>query len=144
MKPASLQTLIRVRRHAVDAASQQLSVCLETEAAANAAVRAQAGEINRQRGVAESAATGDGAVEAFAQWYPPAQARLRLLAARHARTEEETARARAQLGAARTALEAVETLWREGAQARQAKILSDEQKQIDEAASRHGPGGDVC
>ena len=144
MRPASLQTLIRVRRHAVDAASLHLSACLETEAASNDAVRAQAADINRQRAAAESATSGDGAVEAFGLWYPPAQDRLRALAARHQRTMEETARARAQLSAARTALEVAETLWREAARARQAKALADAQKQIDEAAARRGPGGDVC
>jgi flagellar export protein FliJ len=144
MRPASLQTLIRVRRQAVDAASLHLSACLETEAASNDAVRAQAADINRQRAAAESAASGDGAVEAFGIWYPLAQDRLRALAACHARTVAETARARAQLSAARIALEAVETLSRETEQARRAKALHDEQRQIDEAASRHGPVRDVC
>jgi flagellar export protein FliJ len=137
MKPATLASLLRLRRHVVDEASRHLAACLAAEAAANAAARAQAEEINRQRARAEADTAGDGAVEGFARWYPAARARLRDHADRHDRTQQETARARAQLSAARASLEAVEILRDEARRARRAALQGDEQRQIDEVVSRY-------
>ncbi len=136
MTPENLHTLLRLRRQAVDAASQEFAACLALEAAATTALREQASRIQEQRRIAEAVTNGDHDVEAFASWYRGARAELDTRIARHERALAETARARAAQILARTALETVETLQAEAHQAAVAASLRQEQHESDDAAGQ--------
>lgn len=140
MNMRSLRTLRRLRQEAADDAARLLAACIEAEAAATAAVRRQAGEIDRQRREAEAMHGTDADVEAFGQWFRRARQQLVQLVAGQERAMAESARARAGLTAARSARETVETLLREAARAETAAMLRAEQKIADDMASQRRGG----
>ena len=139
MKHKAIQTVARLRRLALDDASQALSRALAAESAAAARAEEAARQI-AQEATAASSLTGDDAmVEAFAAWLPGA--RRHAAEAREAceRASAEVARLRAVLTASRAACEAVETLLaqRKDAQAKERDRRS--QAELDEAGRQSGP-----
>ncbi len=131
-----LESLIRVRRIALDETRRTLAQCLEAEETA-ARTRAEAeSEIVRERQAAENIGAGDAAVEAYAAWLPGARERLLRAVAAQERMAADIARARAALTVARGSYEAAEDA--------NARRLADErtarqgreQAAIDEFASQ--------
>ena len=144
MNRDSLLTLLRLRRQAFDESSRHLAACLGEETAATAAIRQQAAEMERQRQVAEAVDTADMDVEAFGAWFRKARERLDELSAAQERAVVETARARAQLTAARSASEAAEIMLREAELADAAEVARREQMQIDDAVIHARDGHDTA
>ena len=136
MQPDTLCALVRLRKQALDNASRHLSGCIQAETAATQAVRSQAADIDHQRRMAEAAGSADSDVEAFGRWFGNARVRLGVLSADYDRAAVETARARAELMVARTALEVLETLLRDGQLAAAAEETREEQKQSDDLSMR--------
>lgn len=140
MKPHSLRAVVRLRQLLVDEAGRHLTDCIQAEMEATEAVRHLASEIAHQRHAAEEIDSSDADVEAFMAWLRRERGKLDELSAAQERATVLTARARAELMAARAALEAVELLQ---AQAERADALAEQRRQqqeIDEIAGR-SPGG---
>ena len=139
MKHKAIQTVARLRRLALDDASQALSRALAAETIA----AARADEATRQiadEAAAASSLTGDDAmVEAFAAWLPGA--RRYAAEARDAceRAGAEVARLRAVLTASRAACEAVETLLAQRAETEAKERDRRSQAELDEAGRQTEP-----
>lgn len=139
MKHKAIQTVARLRRLALDDASQALSRALAAETMA----AARADEATRQiadEAAAASSLTGDDAmVEAFAAWLPGA--RQHAAEARDAceRAGAEVARQRAVLTASRAAYEAVEALLAQRAEAQAKDRDRRSQAELDEAGRQTEP-----
>lgn len=139
MKHKAIQTVARLRRLALDDASQALSRALAAETMA----AARADEATRQiadEAAAASSLTGDDAmVEAFAAWLPGA--RQHAAEARDAceRAGAEVARQRAVLTASRAAYEAVEVLLAQRAEAQAKDRDRRSQAELDEAGRQTEP-----
>jgi len=136
MKPQSLRAVIRLRRLLVEDAGRHLAGCIQAETEAIAAVRELGAEMTRQRQAAEEIDASDADVEAFMLWLGRERHRLDELAAAQDRAAVMTARARAELTAARAALQAVESLQAQAAKVAEADRLRREQLDIDERARR--------
>lgn len=132
MQPDALSALLQLRKQALDDASQHLSDCIQAEMAATQAVRSQAADIDHQRRMVEAAGSADSDVETFGRWFGNARVRLGALSAECDRAAVETTRARAELMAARTALEVLETLLRDRQLAAATEEARNEQKQSDD------------
>ena len=133
-----LQTLVRLRRAAVDEARRGLAECLCEEGEAASAVSAIESAIARETEAAGNLAAGDVEVEAFGAWLrrirPERQAAL---AAAEAATEA-VVQARVVLAAARAAMQAAEEVLAEHAAPARAAAGRRDQAEIDEAAQRCG------
>jgi flagellar export protein FliJ len=136
MKPHALRQLLRQRRLVLDEAIHAFGECLRDETAAAHALQAIEAAIARETEKARELDGSDATVEAFGAWFRRAREELEVSAAALDRAQAETARARAVMAAARTALEAAETL--EAAQKAEAKRLAEQraQAQLDEVAQR--------
>jgi flagellar export protein FliJ len=133
-----LQSLVRLRRQAVDQARRGLADCLRMEDEAMHAVATIEAAIERETEAATDLAAGDAEVEAFAAWLR--RIRPKQYAARMAEDEAvaATAGARVTLVAARSAAEAAEEMLAKHDAARRAEAERLEQHAIDEAALRSG------
>lgn len=138
MRSDSLHLLLRLRKQALEIASRNLSECIQAETAATHAVRSQAGEMDHQRRTVEAAGADDSDVETFGKWFTMARARLGNLSANCDRAAVQTARARAELMAARTAMEVVEALLQDRRLAAAEEEARHEQNQSDDRAVRPG------
>lgn len=139
MKHKAILTVARLRRLALDDASQAVSRALAAEVIA--ATRAD--DANQQiadEAAAASSLNGDDAlVEAFAAWLPGA--RQHAAEAREAceRAGAEVTRLRAVLTASRTASEAVETLLAQRAEEAAEDRNRRSQAELDEAGRQTEP-----
>jgi flagellar export protein FliJ len=135
-----LESLLRLRRLAVDDARRGLSECLRAEGEAAQAVAAIEAAIEHETDVAASLSTGDAEVEAFAAWLRRIRPKQHAAHAAEAQAGAATAQGRAILAAARAAVSAVEDMLAEHAAERMAEGQRQDQREIDEAAQRRsGP-----
>ncbi len=104
----ALQTVMRIRKLAMDEAKRALAEALGTEDAARVEAEAAEAQIGIEGEIAADLNSDDGAVEAFARWLPTGRAIAVRTRAVHEQTLLEVARARAGLSAARAAAEAAE------------------------------------
>lgn len=140
MKPHALRQLLRQRRLVLDEAIHAFGECLRKETEAGQALQSIEAAIARETEKARDLEAGDATVEAFGAWFRRARAELKTATVAFDRTQAETARARAVMAAARTALEAAEKV--EAAQKAEATRLAEQraQAQLDEVAQRRrGP-----
>ncbi len=137
-----LETVLWLRKRAVDEVRQTLARALATEAAANAEARDAEQSIEAEAQRASDPSGGDDLVEAFATWLPGARQRASLARATQERLEAEVACRRAELAATRTGLEVIETLLRQRRDTAAQGILRRMQQSLDEAAARTAPRDD--
>ena len=136
MRREPLETVLRLRRHAVDEARRALTDSLVAVTEAEMAAHQLQRDIQAETERAADLAGGDAMVEAFAAWLPAARRRLSEARTVQDRHEAEVARCRAELTASRAAMQAVEALLSER-RAKQADALGKQvQRGLDEAASR--------
>ena len=133
----TLNTLVRLRRFAVDGAKQALAASLHAETKAADAEKAAEETLRREYEAAATLGADDAAVEAFEAWLPAGR---KLLGAAQQRNEDaraETAVARAKLSTAMTAVEVVDRL-RQSRLAEQ-QIVTDRAAQatLDEIGQTH-------
>jgi len=133
MKHEALVTVARLRRLALDDASQALSRGLVAETIAATRADDAAQQIADEAAAASSLNGDDAMVEAFAAWLPGA--RRHAAEARDAceRAGAEVARLRAVLTASRAASEAVEALLAQRAEAKAKDRDRRSQAELDEA-----------
>ncbi len=131
-----LDTVLRIRRLAMDDAARTLASCLHSEETARQAAEAAEAAIGAEGEVAADLSAGDGAVEAFARWLPVGRARAAAARVRHDTATAETARARASLTIARAATEAASALSERRAAERDLLTQRRAQAVLDEVGSR--------
>jgi flagellar export protein FliJ len=136
-----LESLLRLRRLAVDDARRGLADCLRAESLAAQAVAAIEAAIEHETDVTASLAAGDAEVEAFATWLRRIRPKQHSAHAAEADAEAATARGRAILAAAQSAVAAVEDMLARHAAERMAEAQRQAQREIDEAAQRRGGTG---
>lgn len=117
---AKLETLLRLRRLAVDDARMALAGCIRDEVTADAALAAADKALERETAAAARMTEQDpkeqnpreqaGVAEAFAHWLRHARDRRAALQRQHDLAATRTHEVRAVLSAGRLAVEAVETL----------------------------------
>lgn len=123
-----LETLLRLRRLAVDEARRDLAQCLRAEGEAARAVAAIEEAIGRETDAASDLATGGAEVEAFARWLRRIRPKQQAAQAAESAATADTARARALLAAARAAVRAAEVIVAKQALERQAEAERQEQR----------------
>ena len=133
-----LESLLRLRRLAVDEARRELGACLRAEGEATRAVAAIEEAIGRELAAAADLAKGDADVEAFGVWLRRIRPKQKAAEAAETAAEAETVRARAVLSAARAAVRAAEVMLEKHEAARAAQQEHQAQNQIDEVAQRCG------
>lgn len=139
MKHKAIQTVARLRRLALDDASQALSRALAAETAAAARADDATRQIADEAAAASSLTGTDATVEAFAAWLPGA--RQHATEAREAceRAGAEVARLRAVLTASRAAYEAVESLLAQRREEEAKERDRRSQAELDEAGRQTEP-----
>ena len=138
MKNDPLATVARLRRLARDEASQGLSRALATEAAADARAVDATQQIADETAAASSLMGDDAMVEAFAAWLPGARQHATTTRAACERAGAEVSRMRAILAVSRAAVEAVETLLSQRADALAKDHARREQAELDEVGRGTG------
>lgn len=140
MNPAALRLALQLRHEAVEAAQQHLAECIEAEMQAAEAARLANAAIQIEAEAASAVGSDDTAVEAFAAWLPRGRMAQAAAAARHAACLDATSVARAGVGVARAAEEAVANALDAHAARVRAGIAKKAQDALDEAgqASRRG------
>ncbi len=133
----TLQSIIGLRRRAVDAARRALTTAIAAAVSADEVARRAEQAIQQETGLAADPLGDDRLVEAFAAWLPAARQRATQARLWHERQEAEVARCRADLAASRTALESVEQLAAERRIADQADRARREARALDETVT-HG------
>jgi hypothetical protein len=108
MAERSLTAVVRLRRVTLDQARVALTVCVQAEECAARDVAQAEAAIERERRAATDLALGDSAVESFGLWLKTGRKTLERAQVRHAAAISGTIRARAELTAARTAMQAAE------------------------------------
>jgi flagellar export protein FliJ len=131
-----LATLMRLRRAACDEAQINLVRRLGAETGAGRLAAELDRSIARETEAATDIAGSDAVVEAYAAWLPGARRRLTEARRTLEALQAETARARAELAACRTALESVETLQTQRHQAAQAERQRAWQRDLDDRPHR--------
>lgn len=131
-----LETVLRLRKRAVDASRATLASSVAAATAADAAAREAEQAVRHETQLASEPSGDDRLVEAFATWLPGALHRAIQARAWHERQEAEVARCRAELTACRTALESIEHLVAERRTARDQEAARLVQRAMDEAGSR--------
>lgn len=131
-----METVLRLRKRAVDASRATLATSVAAASAADAAAREAEQMIRHERELASDLSGDDHLVEAFAAWLPGAQNRALQARAWHERQEAEVSRCRAELSACRTGLESIEHLIAERRTAREHEAARLVQHAMDEAGSR--------
>jgi flagellar biosynthesis chaperone FliJ len=134
--PDPLNTLLRLRRLAVDEARQALADCLRTEAERAAEMRALDDAVDRETVAACDLAADDNAVEVFAVWLKRTRAERAAAAEALLRAEARTQEARAVLSVGERAKRAVVELQATREIERLAEDLKRDQIRIDEVAAR--------
>jgi len=134
MKRRALQTVLRLRRLAVDAAKRELADRLADESEAAALEEAAEAAIRLEAEVATSLYADDSAVEAFAAWLPRGRAALDQARRRREEAELSVTRARAALRIARADQAAVQQVLAAHDAARLAETARRGQAALDEAA----------
>lgn len=131
-----LETVLRLRRHAVDEARQALTDILVAATEAEMKAHQMQRDIQAETERAADLSGDDARVEAFAVWLPVARRRLAQARAVQERHDADVARCRAELTASRAAVQAVEALLAER-KARQVEAQNKAaQRAMDEAAPR--------
>lgn len=133
MKHKAVQTVERLRRLALDDASQALSRALAAETAAVARADEAARRIAEEAAAASSLTGTDMTVEAFAAWLPGARRHAAEAQDACERASAEVARLRAVLTASRAAHEAVEALLAQRTEAEAKERDRRSQAELDEA-----------
>ncbi len=138
--PDPLDTVLRIRRLAMDDAARTLTACLYREEDARHAAEAAESAIGAEGEVAADLSAGDGAVEAFARWLPVGRARAAAARVRHDAATTDTTLARAAVTIARAATEAASALCE--CRAAERDLLSERRAQsvLDEIGSRTPAG----
>ncbi len=139
MKHEALVTVARLRRLALDDASQAVSRALAAEAAAATRADDATRQIADEAAMASSLNGDDAMVEAFAAWLPGARQHAAETRESCERASAEVARLRAVLTASRTASEAVETLLAQRAEAQAEDRNRRSQAELDEAGRQTEP-----
>jgi hypothetical protein len=139
MKSDSLVTVARLRRMAQDAARQDLSRALAAEAIAIAHADDATRRIADEAEAASSLMADDAVVDAFAVWLPGARQHAAATRAVCERAGAEVGRTRAVLTLSRTAVEAVETLLVQRAEAQAKDRARRLQAELDEIGRGTGP-----
>jgi hypothetical protein len=134
--PDPLNTLLRLRRLAVDEARQALADCLRTEAERAAEMRALDDAVDRETVAACDLAADDNAVEVFAVWLKRTRAERAAAAEALLRAEARTQEARAVLSVGERAKRAVVELQATREIERLAEDLKRDQIRIAEVAAR--------
>lgn len=136
MRREPLDTVLRLRRHAVDDARRALTDSLVAATAAEMAAQQLQRDMQAETDRARDVSGDDSMVEAFAAWLPAARQRLEAARLAQERQEAEVARCRAELTASRAAMQAVEALIAAN-RAKQAEAREKvAQRGLDEAAAR--------
>jgi flagellar export protein FliJ len=133
-----LETLLRLRRLAVDQARRGLADCLCVESEAAQAVAEIEAAIGHETDVATNLASDDADVEAFAAWLRRIRPKQHAAHAAEAQAEVATAQGRAVLAAARAAVRAAEQMLEEYEAAAREGAEHKAQREIDEVAQRRG------
>ncbi len=133
MKHKAIQTVARLRRLALDDASQALSRALAAETAAAARADEATRQIAEEAAAASSLTGTDATVEAFAAWLPGARQHAAETREACERAGAEVARLRAVLTASRAACEAVEALLAQRTEAQAKERDRRAQAELDEA-----------
>jgi hypothetical protein len=130
---AALRALLRIRRLDLDGAQRAVAACVAAEHEAAGRERDAEAAIQREFDAAAALDAPDSAVEAFAAWLPRGRAAVARAAETRRHAEAATARARASLALARTAVESTEHLLE--ARARAARVEAEQKLQatLDEA-----------
>ena len=136
MRREPLDTVLRLRRHAVDDARRALTDSLVAATAAEMTAQQLQRDMQAETERAADVSGDDSMVEAFAAWLPAARQRLEAARSVQERQEVEVARCRAELTASRAAMQAVEALIAEN-RAKQAEAREKlAQRSLDEAGAR--------
>lgn len=139
MKHKAIQTVARLRRLALDDASQALSRALAAESAAAARAEEATRQIADEAAAASSLAGTDATVEAFAAWLPGARRHEAETRDACERAGAEVARLRALLTASRAAYEAVEALLAQRTEALAKERDRRSQAELDEVGRQTEP-----
>lgn len=131
-----LTVMLRFRRRTVDEARVTLATALAGETEATTRLRAAERSIETEADRASDPGGGDDLVEAFARWLPAARDRVGQAKGEQERQAVEVARKRAELAAARTGLEVIETMLREKRDFAAGEEAKRSQQAIDEAGGR--------
>jgi flagellar export protein FliJ len=134
----TLQTLLRLRRLAVDKARRGLADCLRQETVAEEKMRDLAAEIDRETDAVCRSAGDDRMVENFALWLRRARVEQDAAAGALLTAQTHMLEARAVLTAGREAVEVVESLIAQRDADRNATLLRQEQAILDEAGQGRG------
>jgi hypothetical protein len=141
----TLQTLLRLRRLAVDKARRGLADCLQQETAAEEKMRELAAEIDRETDAVCQSAGDDRMVEHFAAWLRRARFQQDTAAGVLLTAQTHTLEARAVMTAGREAVEVVESLIAQRNAEQTAAALRREQAILGEAGRRRaGSRVDAC
>jgi flagellar export protein FliJ len=134
-----LQTLLRLRRLALDQARSGLADCLHAEAEASATVRTIANDIQRETDLVCRAQGDDRIVEVFSAWLRRVRISQQAAANALLTAETHTLEARSVLVAGRIAVETVEALIAQRQAEQVAAERQQDQKLLDETGrSRSG------
>ncbi len=134
--PDPLDTVLRIRRMALDDAARALAACLHAEENARQAAGAAEAAIGAESEAATDLSAGDGVVEAFARWLPVGRARVAAARLREDTAMAETARARAGVTVARAAMKAASALAERRAVERNLLAERRAQAALDEIGNR--------
>ena len=130
-----LESLLRLRRHALGAARlglrNALAAAEDAEREARAARQAMQAEAEHASGIDQD----ESVLEAFIAWLPVGRAALAAASVRAEAAEAEVARCRGELAAARAGVEAIERLIEARAASRAAAAARAEQAALDEVAA---------
>jgi len=110
MKRNALHQVVRLRRVVLDEAIQDFAECLRKETEAGQTLRTIEAAIAREVDKAGDLDGSDAMVEAFGTWFRRARDDLQTATTGFEQAQADTARARAVMSAARSALEAAESL----------------------------------
>jgi flagellar export protein FliJ len=134
-----LQTLLRLRRMAVDQARRSLAECLRRETEASVRVKEIAEIIDRETDAVCQAGMDDRAVHDFAAWLKRVRTEERAATEALLTAEVQTQEARTVLAAGRAAVETVEALIEQRQAERRAAQMRQEQKVLDEIKPMQPP-----
>ena len=133
-----LESLLRLRRLAVDQTRRGLADCLRLESEAAQSASAIEAAIAHETDVASSLAADDADVEAFAAWLRRIRPKQHAVHAAEAEAEAATVQARLVLAAARAAVRAAEEMLEQHAAARLREVEQKAQRELDEVAQHRG------
>ena len=133
-----MQTLLRLRRLAVDEARLALAESIREEIAAEAAIAAARLALTRETAAAGALPPQDRGRDAFVAWWRLSQDHRLALDLRQNASAARTGQARAALAGNRSAAEAVRELLLQNDARRAADRARREQLTLDEAARRPG------